>query len=302
MIPHYEILTGWIAFAPDPAPASTQPATPLLPWWTSGMLIAAVLAVTLCAVAIARGVANRRLFWTRLRNDPARLMDAIPLPPMLPTIGGTMGVVVALLSFAGLIAPVELPVGGYRSAGLIQAAVAAMAGAALFGMLWERWNRGLADIGMALVTVAVCAVATVFIPAEPTALEDRFPLIFSTLIIALAVMAWLWTWLSKVWKDQLDQGRAWTTTGHLVAPAVDFSVQVAAIALIIAFALAAWPKLRGISIADDSFARVGFGLAAQLLLLLVLLWCGRQTQRTRFTQAAILGVVNLLIYIGVRAL
>ncbi len=283
-------------------PGSTAPVVPLLPWWVTGVSIAAGLTAFLCISAIAEGVASHRRFWLALQTDHTRLTASAPARPMLQTVGGAMAVVVALLSLGALVAPVELPVGGYRLAALVQVAVAALAGAAVFAMLWTRWNRGLADAGMALVTLAVCGVATLFVPSQPRGLDDRFPLVFNALVFALAVMVWLWTWLSGVWEDQLDNGRPWTTTGRLVAPAVDFAFRIAAIALIIAFVLAAWPKLRGIAAADNTLARMGCGVAAHLVLVLAFLWCGRRTRRTRFHRAAVFGVISLLIYIGIRAL
>ena len=50
---------------------------------------------------------------------------------------------------------------------------------------------------------------------QAASLEARFPARFNTIIIGLTVMMWVWIWLYGVWHQQLDDGVAWTTAGHM---------------------------------------------------------------------------------------
>jgi len=127
-------------------------------------------------------------------------------------------------------------------------------------------------------------------------------MLFNAMLVALAVMAWLWGWLSGVWRQQLDDGKAWTTTGHMVGPAADFAFQAAGVGLIVALLMAAWPRMDAIGTGDDSMGRMLFGIGGHLLLILALLAGGRRTGRTRYGRAVVVTVLSLLLFIGVRAI
>jgi len=287
----------------DPAVSLPGPGSPpLVTLWTAGLILGAGFTAGICILAIAEGVSIGRRRARALRTDPLRLLEPSPIRPAMRAACGAGALAVAALALAGLAVPVQLGSWGYRLSGLLVAVTTAAAGTAVFALLWRHWNRYLADVAMGLMTLSVCGFAAMLVPSEPEELNERYPLMFNAIVFALACMAWTWNWLGGVWEQQLDNGQAWTTAGRLVAPANDFSFQIAAVGLIIAFLMAGWPRLPSIGCADDSHGRVLFGVAGHLLLVLVCLDCTRRTRRTRFTRAAVLAVASLMIFIGVRAI
>ncbi len=268
----------------------------------TGLLLAGVLAVVLCAAVVAEGTARSFRIARGLRKDPNLLLRPLPEPPPLHTAGSLIGAVLVLLAVLGLAVPVELRPGGYRLAALAHASFTCAGGAALFVLVWRRWHRVRAELAMGLITLGACLLATAFVPNDTQDLQERYPMLFNAMLVALAVMAWLWGWLSGVWRQQLDDGKAWTTTGHMVGPAADFAFQAAGVGLIVALLMAAWPRMDAIGTGDDSMGRMLFGIGGHLLLILALLAGGRRTGRTRYGRAVVVTVLSLLLFIGVRAI
>jgi hypothetical protein len=268
----------------------------------TGLLLASGLAAWLCLTLLALGWSTRRERCRLVRLDPHRLLT----PPRSWTgIRGSCGLVAAGLLFlvvAGLAAPVELRTGGYRLAALLLGIAAMAGGAAVFFLVAHQWNALLADVAMGLVTLSICALFTVGVPSNPEPLRERFPLLFNAILLALAVMTALWSWLASVWCQQLDNGKPWTTAGHLVAAATDFAFQSAALGILLALLMAAWPLLPGIGVADSSVGRFIFGVGAHLLLMLVLVRCWRRTGRRRFIHGFIFAAASMILFIAVRAL
>jgi hypothetical protein len=268
----------------------------------NGLILAGVLAVVLCAAVIREGAVRSLRLARGLRRDPTLLLEPLPETPLLHTAGSVIGAVLVLLAVLGLAVPLELRPGGYRLAALAHAFFALAGGIALFVLVWRRWSLARAELAMGLITLSVCLLAAACVPGAPQELQKRYPMIFNAMLIALAIMAWLWGWLSGVWRQQLDGPVAWTTTGHMVEPAAHFAFQAAGVGLIVALLMAAWPRLGAIGAGDDSLGRILFGIGGHLLLVLALLAGGRRTGRTRFGRTAVVAVLSLLIFIGVRAI
>jgi hypothetical protein len=268
--------------------------------WTLTLTVG--VAAVLCAtVGLGEGATRRR----RRRGMPT---NATELPePVLPAPGlrgsrGAAALLLVLLTCYGLASPVELHPGGYALGALILGAAAAAGGAAMFVSVTRQWSINLADLAMGLVTLAVCAWMTAGVPSEPRELAVRSPMTLNAIVFGLAGMTWVWSWLSRVWEQQLDEGQPWTTAGRLVWPSGDFSFLVAAVALTLALLMAGWPMIPGIAASDSSRGRILFGVAGHLLLLLSVLACARRFRRASFTRLAVLVVVSLLIFLGVRAI
>jgi len=268
----------------------------------TGLTVAGALAAVLCVAVVVEGTARSVRLARGLRKDPSLLLEPPPETPLLQSAGGVIGAALVLLAVLGLAVPVELRPGGYRGAALGHASFALAGGASLLVLVWRRWSRVRAELAMGLITLAACLLAVAFVPGAPQELQKRYPMIFNAMLIALAVMAWLWGWLSGVWRQQLDEERAWTTTGHMVGPAADFAFQAAGLGLIVALLMAAWPRMGAIGAGDDSLGRMLFGIGGHLLLILALLAGGRRTGRTRFGRTAAVAVLSLLIFICIRAI
>jgi hypothetical protein len=266
------------------------------------LVLLCAMSGVLCVALTVEGALVRHRRALALRTEPARLLDPPPASPGFRAGCGAIALFIAVLSLVGLAVPVELHPGGYRLSALVLSVAAFATGAGAFVMLGRQWNLVLADLAMALVTLAVCALLNTLVPSQPRTLDERYPMIFNAILFALAIMTWLWSWLAGVWRQQLDEGRAWTTTGLLVEPAAEFSFQTTAAGLVIAILMAGWPRLPGIIAADDSPGRLLMGIGAHFLLLLAVLACRRRTGRTRFTRAAVAVAVSLLLFLGARAL
>ncbi|MBN1512946.1 MAG: hypothetical protein JXB13_13105 [Phycisphaerae bacterium] len=268
----------------------------------TGLVLAGVLAAVLCGAVVAEGTVRSFRLARGLREDPNLLLEPLPESRLLQAGCSVIGAILVLLAVLGLAVPLELRPGGYRLAALGHASFAFAGGVALFALVWRRWNSVRAELAMGLVTLAVCLVASAFVPNAPQELQRRYPMVFNAMLIALAMMAWLWGWLSGVWRQQLDGEVAWTTTGHMVGPAADFAFQAAGIGLIVALLMAAWPRMGAIGAGDDSLGRMLFGIGGHLLLIFALLAGGRRTGRTRFGRTAAVAVLSLLIFICIRAI
>jgi hypothetical protein len=127
-------------------------------------------------------------------------------------------------------------------------------------------------------------------------------MIFSAMIIGFAVATAMWTWVSLVWQQQLDGGRPVLMAGRLIPHAKRSAFLSAVLALLVAVLMAVWPRLRGISTTDDEFGQVTAGLAANLFLLLVVLWSARRLRRPTFHILTFLAVLSTLGFILVRML
>lgn len=268
--------------------------------WT--LLLTAGVVTVLCATIGLGEVAARRRRRRATYTDAAGLIEPEVSGPGIRVSCGAAALWLVLLTCYGLAGPVELHPGGYALGAIVLSAAAAAGGVAVFVLVTRHWSVLLADGAMGLITLAVCCGLTAFVPSEPRELAARSPMTLNAITFGLAAMAWTWSWLSRVWEQQLDDGRAWTTAGRLVSPARDFSFLVAAVALTLALLMAGWPLIPGIAALDSSRGRILFGVAGHLLLLLSILSCARRSKRAPFTGLAALVVVSLLLFLGVRAI
>ena len=160
----------------------------------------------------------------------------------------------------------------------------------------------MADVAMGLTSLTLCAVTVLLVPSRPTLLAERYPMIFSATVIGFALGTAIWTWLSGTWEQQPDTEQGRTTTSLLIPHAKRFAFLNAAMALVVGMLMAVWPRLRGISATDDEFGQVIAGLAANLFLLLVILWSSRRLKRPTFYILTALALLSTAGFIVVRML
>jgi hypothetical protein len=147
---------------------------------------------------------------------------------------------------------------------------ASVAGASLLALAGRQWDENLADLGLALVTLAVVSLAALWRPAAPSD-AAYFAEIFNRALLGLAIMAAFWQWLAEVWSQQLHEGRPWTTAGRLIRPTRRMGYLVAATGLLVSANLAMWPLLPFVG-PDHSAWRWSWGLTADTLLVLALMY------------------------------
>jgi hypothetical protein len=122
---------------------------------------------------------------------------------------------------------------------------------------------------------------------------------FNRVVIGLAVMILFWHWLANVWDQQLDGGRAWTTAGRFIPATRRVGYMLGAIALLVSFQVAFWPKMEFVHDLDDTRGRWIWGLAGHLLLVFALgtsaRWTGKQTLAWLTLFAAVAAVSFILV-------
>ncbi len=258
------------------------------------------VAVLLCLLVAVREIveARRRQRW--FAREPWRS----PAPPLdwpgFTAACSAAGLLLALdvcyhlgTGFAGI---PSRP----RTAALVLACLAAGSGAGLLLLLRHARGGALAELGMALVSLAACCAAVVVVPDQPRALSLRYPLIFNAVLVGLAAVSWFWAWLACVWQQQLDGGQAWTTAGRLIRPARRLSFVAAFVALGAGVLMTVWPRLTVAPGMDDSLGRVTAGVAGHLALLWATLWCARRLRAGGFILLAAATVISLLAFIYLR--
>jgi hypothetical protein len=268
----------------------------------STVALAASLAVLAVLAAGLSGWIEKRRRRRIPLPEPADPVSPKDTWPGLTHSCGVIAVAVILLVCYHLVVPVAIFPGGFRVTVLVAAGSAALAAWANLLNISRAWSGGLADAAMALVSLTLSGLAVLLVPSRPTLLAERYPMIFSAMIIGFAVATAMWTWVSLVWQQQLDSGRPAVMAGRLIPHAKRSAFLSAVLALLVAVLMGVWPRLRGISTTDDEFGQVTAGLAANLFLLLVVLWSARRLRRPTFHILTFLAVLSTLGFILVRML
>jgi hypothetical protein len=155
-----------------------------------------------------------------------------------------------------------------------------LVGVSLLVLASRRWNENLADAGLAAITLGVVAICMIGISGPRIGeSSEQFAEIFNRVVLGLAIMTGFWHWLAGVWDQQLDQGQAWTTAGRMIRTArrVGFLIGIAGV--LVAAVLAIWPRRPFVEAMDDSTYRWVFGLLANGLLIMSLLFAARLTKK-----------------------
>lgn len=173
---------------------------------------------------------------------------------------------------------------------------------ACFLLVERSWSAGVADVGIALASLMLCSFCLERVPARSVALIDFYPIVFTCMIIALSMSAWLCAWLSIYWRQQLLENAPWTTAGRLIPHARSFAFVNSSLGLVIAALLAAWPRLPWIATSDETLGRLLAGVGANLFLLVVILWCARKLRRFTFLIMALVAMASVISFIVLRTL
>lgn len=258
--------------------------------------------VLVAAVAVLEGAALQRRKWALARSAPWELRSA---PSSVPAGLRAGCCVLALTSFLALAAAMVLPVPegwAYRAALPACAVCAILCGLSLLTHLNRSFSDGLAEIGLALVSLGCAAVFQSIVPAQVGSPSARYAMVFNTLMAGFAFLTWLWGWLAGVWMQQLGDREAWTTTGRMIPLARRFSFACACVTLLCGGLLALWPRFPGVASADDTLDRFAAGVGVNFFALLVFVGCARRGRRPVFHLVVALGIMSLLGFVAVRML
>ncbi|GMV97981.1 MAG: hypothetical protein HRF43_10800 [Phycisphaerae bacterium] len=211
-----------------------------------------------------------------------KLAEPLPAWPGFRYSAGVVGVLVLILGCVHLARPMT-------------PAAALAAGAAMLALAHRRWEENLADVGLGLLTLGVASLVALWRPT-PRSESDFFVEVFNRVLVGLALMTAFWHWLSGVWLQQLDGGRAWTTAGRLLRPARRVGFLAGAAGLLVSMHLAIWPLLP-YSAPVHSAWQWSWGMGGNILLIAALAYSALQTGKTTLAWLAVMACASSAAYV-----
>jgi hypothetical protein len=278
------LAAAWLAFQTPAFRTDSEGRSLATPW--AGVLML-LLAVVAGAFVIGTGWAHRRRR-QRAWPDALYLLAEPPIDwPGLRYSIGILAAVILLLGCSQLLLPWTGP-------------AAILAGSAALTLTHRQWDENLADVGIALITLGVVAMVVMCFPDLPVWwTADAWAEVVNRILLGLAIMAGLWYWLGAFWRQQLDDGQAWTTTGRLIHTVRRVGYFVAAAGVLVSYHLAFWPVFP-YGNDDADIWRWGWGLTANGLLILVLLLASRKTQKSTLGWLVVFAVAGTIMFSVVR--
>ncbi len=183
----------------------------------------------------------------------------------------------------------------------VRAGIAAMVAAVgCLHLLRRSWSAHLADATLGLFALGLCGLATVAVPAGRIPLDQRYPMIFNSIIVGYAFAAGVFAHL--VWTWGLAKHEPGSTRTCLVPHLKRFAFFSGATALLSGVMMSFWPGIPGISSMDHSLGRVIAGFAAFLFLLLVTLRSSRLMERLSFHFLTVAVAASMVAFLVTRAL
>jgi hypothetical protein len=180
---------------------------------------------------------------------------------------------------AGLVAMLVVLLGCVHAAVPWTALGAFVTGIALLFLAGRNWSETLAELGAALITLGVVSRCMVHLDL-PAFSDEGYPLVLNRAVVGLAVMTAVWPWLARVWRQQLDNGQAWTSAGRMIPVAQRVGFMVGALGVLLALDLAFWPRFAFIRPSSPSTAAWVWGIGADLMLAAALAYSMRGTNRS----------------------
>jgi len=259
-------------------------------WWTWTFQMQFGFAVVLISAAV---IQEWRYRSRRGRAWPDRLDDLLEPYSRWPAYIQVEAIIAAAILIVGVYQIVQ-PYPTAWQPGLANSLVSLAAGFTCLFLVYRRWSGNTAGLGIALVTLAAvalaCLLATAIAPLESSAdYARRIPILDNAVLVALAAAIVFWSWLTHFWDQQLLNGRPWTTAGRMIPPARRAAFLLSALAALVAFHMALWP--RQVLATDASAARLTAGLGGLLLLAWI---TGRKAKREDSTADATFSVAFII--------
>lgn len=261
-------------------------------WWTWTFQMQFGLAVLLVGAAVLQDLrfrARRRRAWPDRLDD---LLEPYSRWPAYIRVEAVIAAVILILGVYQIVRP-------YPTAWQLSLAnflVALAAGLTCLFMSYRRWSGNTAGLGIALMTLAAVALADLIAAAfmPPDSADDytrRIPILDNAVLFALAAAIPYWSWLARFWDQQLLNGRPWTTAGRMIPFAGRAAFLLAALAVLVAFRMALWPRQIQANVEDASWGRLSAGLAAIAVLAAI---TAAKARRHDSTSEATLSVAFLI--------
>ena len=252
--------------------------------WQSGCILGGSL--TMAVFTIVGG--RRRAAWRESAWPDAlhRLTESPPHWPGYRYSVGIVGVSIMLLGCATILS--------------WSTAVGAMiAGVTILTLVGRRWEENMAELGLSLVALSVISALMPHFDS-PSWTPIAFGDVFNRALIGLAIMSGFWHWLAGVWSQQLDDGRAWTTTGRLIHTTERVGYILGTFAVLMSAQLAFWPIYPGVENLDNSTSRWVLGTLGYAMTFAALGFSAIRTAKPTLAWLAVLSVVMSVIFILVR--
>lgn len=263
-----------------------------------------VLTVLLSLImAVSAWLACRRRYPAEAPSGAAcdsRRQEA--LPPGLSVAFTLLALAISALTTYHLLVPIKLGSGGEALTGVVLAAESGLAAAATLATLRRHWSPYRADAGITLVSLSLCACATVLVPRVPTALADRYPMIFNAIMIGLIAGIIIFVFRGRKLGENANGTTEESYERRLSSWLLRFAFFNAALALVAGAMMAVWPELPTVATMDDSLGRVAVGTATNLLLVLVLIWCARRMRQSTVHGLTVMAVIATCAFVIVRLL
>jgi len=248
------------------------------------------LGLTLSGILAGTAMFARRLVHsTASPADDAG--DAVSGYPGIAAGTTALSVVCLAIVAYHLLVPIRLNPGGARLACGLLTITGALATFGSAIMLRLRWSPYLADATLTLAALTLCTAMTAFIPENPTALADRFPMIFNAIMLGLVLAAGACAFTAQRLTERGIAEPKSLSNQHIISWLKRFAFFNAAMALVAGGMMGVWPSLPGIAAMDDSLGRVAAGAAAHLALVVVAIYCAQRVRRGSFYALALLAII-----------
>ncbi len=286
--------------APEPGALSSDLTGAPSLWLLALLLGSAVMMGVLVAAQGLSWKSSPRVAW---QKDVAFLLRPPRTWPGMEQSAAALGMFILVIGCLLLVFP--SPAGSFINVlpSVVCSVVALIAAIAVFTVANRHWAVSLGEIGVGLLTLSICSAVLAFVPSNPPALSDRFPLIFNALVLGCVLCTFFWVWLGGVWEQQLDeQGQAWTTAGRLVPLAKRGGFMAGAFGVLFSLHMGIWPVLDQVEGFDNSSGRIFWGYGCMILLMVAVCWGYSKTPGPAFRTLIMLNSVALVLYGYVRVL
>jgi len=264
------------------------------------------LGITLSGIAFVTAAALRWTFSGEARSaqragrDPGD--DDRPFLPGFWVSYRILAVCVILLTCYHLLVPLDRMSGGAAACGAWSSVCAGLLALSALTVMSLPGGWHGSDVLVGSGSLALCGAATMALPASWDTLGERYPVMFNAMIVGLTVACVLCVRIAHAAPGVGVIGNMGGFDRILQFSARRFVFLNGALAVLIATAMALWPRLPTIATMDDSLGRVTSGMGANLALLLALLWCSRKQPRPSFHLLTLMCAASTVGFLVVRIL
>lgn len=269
--------------------------------WSASTAASAALvaAIMICTFSAAQSATTRRRRYLLMRTHPSALTDAARGWPNLAPTCFLAGLITILAGIAALVSPDDTSGWSRRITLLIMGFAMLITAMTVLFLLINHWARFGAYVGAGLFSLAVCIVG---VAANPFTFNGN-ALIGSNIAIsmaALGLVALIWNWLHRVWRQQLDGETAWTTAGRLWAHAGQIAFGNLLVAIIASVALCLWPIWDQMHTTTSGWRLPSIAITGHILVIIAAVRSWRRWKLGRFVLIASLAGVGLAAFIALR--